>query len=414
MAGFIESLLISAAIGGIIGLEREHTKKQTIVGVRTFALVSLLGLLITELASQHSLIYAVVGLVGVFAITTSFYFFRATHFRHAIGLTTIVMIPISYLLGALVSFGFVIEAIAATVLITYVLVERGAVHRLVERISRREIIDGLVFGLIAFVLYPLVPREPYYIFNYPIDLQIFSLTVIIVSAVSFVSHVIMKFVHKRAILISSFLGGLVSSLATVVLFAKEKRLSFNAFLLSFSSSAAGSLTRNLILLAGVSPLLFQTSFPVFLVPLAFLLMVTAFFSSQVSLTNARYVFNKPISMRFVLEFAFVLFFITLVVNVISLQTSSILLFLSLAIGGVVSSASVIASIASLHASGTFSQSQAVIGLAIALIGSTVSNTIFVFRDHEPHHRLQLLFLVLVSVAVIILGFFASQYQLFGG
>ncbi len=344
MLSFLEKLLVAAAIGGIIGLEREHTKKQTLLGVRTFALVSLFGMLLNELTGGAASISSVVGLVGVFALTLSFYYFRATHYRNAIGITTIVMLPIVYLLGMLVSLSYALEAIAATVLMAYVLVERGTVHRLVEHISRREIIDGLVFGLIAFVLYPLVPGEPFHLLGFTLNLRLLFNTILLVSAISFVSHVVLKFVHRRAVLVASFLGGLVSSLATVMLFSKEKHRNFTAFKLSFTSSTAGSVLRDFVLLGALSPFLVIYALPLFLLPLAAFSVLTWYYSKSVDLRQVQFIFHRPISLKFVVEFAIILFAVNVMVDWVTLLPSSALLYASMFLGGAVNSASVMATV----------------------------------------------------------------------
>ncbi len=408
MLSFLEKLLVAALIGGVIGLEREHTKHQTLVGVRTFSLISLFGMLLSELAGGYSPWAILVGLVGILALTLSFYYFRATHFKNAIGMTTILVMPLTYVLGVLVSVGYVLEAIAATVLMAYVLVERGAVHRLVEHISRREIMDGLLFALLAFVLYPLVPVEPVRVLGLQVNVQLFFTTIILVSAISFLSHVVLKFVHKKAVLVASFFGGLVSALATVMLFSREKHWNFQAFKLSFASSASGSLLRDLILLAGLSPLLFSSSLALFLLPLASFACLTWYYSSKANLRKMQFVFNRPIRLSFVFEFAAILFAITLLLGYVASHESPFLLYLSLFVGGAINSASAIASVASFFAGGKMSLEGAVASLALALMGSAVAKLAVMLNHPEPKYRLQVLFLVVFSVAVTLAAFQISK------
>ncbi len=315
--GFIEKLLIAVAIGGVIGLEREHTKRQTLVGLRTFSLIALLGMLLTELSSGYYYLASLVGLVGIFALMTAFYYFRATHMKHALGLTTAIMLPVTYVFGVLVSLGYVLEAIACAVISAYVLVERRELHHLVELESKREILDGLVVALIAFVIYPLVPEDQIKVLGQEFSAKAFFLTVVFVSLISFISHIILRFARKNAVLYASFLGGLVSSLATVTLFAKDPRAGFGELKLSFTSSTAGSVLRDFLLLGFLNTALFERSLAVFLLPLAGFSLLTRLYSKQVDLRKIELAFHRPISLSFVFEFAAILFVISLSVGYFS-------------------------------------------------------------------------------------------------
>ncbi|MFH1257697.1 MAG: MgtC/SapB family protein, partial [Candidatus Micrarchaeota archaeon] len=68
----LQKLVLAVAIGAIVGLEREHTKKQTLLGLRTFSLISLLGMILTELSKDTYYIASSIGLLGIFGISISF------------------------------------------------------------------------------------------------------------------------------------------------------------------------------------------------------------------------------------------------------------------------------------------------------------------------------------------------------
>ena len=53
MTDFVFLALLSIAVGGLIGLERERGKKEPILGMRTFALVSFLGFLLSFFAGSE-------------------------------------------------------------------------------------------------------------------------------------------------------------------------------------------------------------------------------------------------------------------------------------------------------------------------------------------------------------------------
>ncbi|MFH0923092.1 MAG: MgtC/SapB family protein [Candidatus Micrarchaeota archaeon] len=97
LVDFVSKAILTLAIGGLIGLEREHAKQ--IVGVRTFALTALLGFL---LSFQQSELFSAVGLAGMFAFSTLFYYFKAKHVPEGWGVTTPLMLPYSFLMGSLI------------------------------------------------------------------------------------------------------------------------------------------------------------------------------------------------------------------------------------------------------------------------------------------------------------------------
>lgn len=405
----LEKLCIAIVIGGIVGLEREHTKKQTLLGVRTFALIALLGMFLTELSRDYFFIASAIGLVGIFALTISFYFFRATNFKHSIGLTTIIMLPMTYIFGMLISLNYLIETIASTVIVTYVLIEKGEVHHLVEKISRREIVDFLLFAVIAFVIYPLVPTEGFDFFGQLINLQSFVQTVILISLISFISHIIARVIKHNAVLYASFFGGLISSLATVMLFARDRKVNLDALRLSFTSSSAGSILRDALLLLLLSVPLFRSNLFLFAIPILGFLLLTQYFSKGISLGHFKFIYNEPISILFVIRFALVLFVITTVTTAVFDVSQNTLLYLELLIAGAVNSASVIASVAFLFANGNLPQETATNGIFFGLLGSALSKLVVAGNKTGTEHLKNISILVVLSLILLALGHAASWY-----
>ncbi len=403
----LEKLALAIAIGGIIGLEREHTKKQTLLGLRTFSLISLLGMLLTDLSRDNYYIASSIGLVGIFGLTISFYFFKATHFKHSLGLTTIVMLPLTYILGMLISFNYILEAIAATVLVTYVLIEKGEVHHLVERISRREIVDFLIFLVIAFVLYPLAPSEGNHLFGHPINIQSFVLTVTLISLLSFASHVITRVIRTNAVLYASFFGGLISSLATVMLFARDRKVNLDALKLSFTSSSAGSILRDGVLLAFLSITLFMKAIPIFAVPMAGFLLLTQYYSKGVNLSHFRFICKQPISLWFVVRFAALLFIVTNVTNALFGVTIREIFYLALFAAGLVNSASVIASVGFLFNSSSITSEMATNGILLGLLGSAASKLAVALNKGQWENSGSIGRLVIISILLLAVGYLLS-------
>ncbi|MBI5225539.1 MgtC/SapB family protein [Candidatus Micrarchaeota archaeon] len=403
----LQKMLLSLAVGAILGLEREHSKRQTILGIRTFSLISITGLLLTELSKDYYYIASSIGLVGIFALALFFYFFRATHLKNALGLTTVMMLPLTYVLGMLISANFILESIAATVIIAYVLIEKGEVHHLVEMISRREIVDFLIFSVIAFVIYPLIPSSSYAFLGWKLNPQSFVLSVILISFLSFVSHVIVRVIKHNAVLYASFFGGLISSLATVMLFARDKKVTLDALKLSFTSSSAGSILRDALLLVFINLPLFRSSAFIFLIPIVAFLFLTQYYSKGLKLENFKFIYNEPISLSFVLKFAGVLFAVTAVTSIIATVSPGPLFYISMLAAGGVNSASVIASVAFLFTSGALPESVAINSIFLGLLGSALSKLAITSNKSQWGNSKSVLLLICLSLVFLIAGYFAS-------
>ena len=85
---FLQKMGLAILIGALLGLEREHTKHQEIAGLRTFALISLLGS-VTVIVSEQLLknfILVYIGFVAVAVFAIAMYVTGAR--RKHVGFTT--------------------------------------------------------------------------------------------------------------------------------------------------------------------------------------------------------------------------------------------------------------------------------------------------------------------------------------
>lgn len=210
---FLQEILLSIAVGALIGVEREHTKHQIITGVRTIALISLLGTLsvmISKLASN--LIYVpYLCLLAVIGCTFLLYYFRAKKLE-AIGMTTVLTLPLAFILGIMIGFDLYIEAISGAILTTILLLSRDYSHLFVKKLTDAEIADAMLFGIICFIIYPIAfvmsPPTPVILYGgFSINLQSFLFVVIIVSLISFISFLLLRFWGQKALPLTGFLGG---------------------------------------------------------------------------------------------------------------------------------------------------------------------------------------------------------------
>ncbi len=348
---FLQQIALSIAVGALIGIEREHTKHQIITGVRTIALISLLGTLsvmISELSGN--LVYVpYLCMLAVIGYTFLLYYFRAKKFE-ALGLTTVLTLPLAFILGVLVGFDLYIEAISGAILTTIILLSRDYSHLFVKKLTDEEIADAMLFATICFIIYPIAfvlsPPNPITVYGaFSVNLQSFLFIVIVVSLISFISFLLMCFWGAKAFPITGFLGGLINSVATVEsLASKSKERPSPLYITGLAMASSAMLLRNLFLVLLLSPQIFNLIvIPVVAMVLVFTLQI---FRSAPSKTHkTELLFKQPFSVVSGLRFGVELFAVMLLVYLIS-QFSPRNMGIAAFIGGLASSASVVASISS--------------------------------------------------------------------
>lgn len=270
---FLLKLAISLAIGGLIGLEREQHRDHELVvaGVRTYPLIAMGGFLFAFIELILHIPAVLMGL-GVFgAIAIVYIFIR--HSMKLTGFTSPVAILITYIIGVLVGYGHFVEAVSVGVATTFLLLAKGRLHEFALAVTQAEMMGALQFILVAFILYPLtLTMGPLIIRGFIVsDIINFSsvmLTVILVSLISFVSFLAIRyFGSSKGLAFSGIMGGLVNSEAAAASLSnyvvKNPDLATQA-LAGILLANAGMLARNIII-SGLSDTTFRVAI-VLLVP----------------------------------------------------------------------------------------------------------------------------------------------------
>lgn len=219
----LPQFLTSLAIGLLIGMERERNPSAK-AGLRTFALVSLLGTLVALIAEKMGAPWMLIaGLLSVAAMIIASYRNVPTE-NNDPGTTTVAALLICYLLGILVWLGFsklsVILAIGTTTLLYF----KPELQGITQRLTRKDLVSILQFSVLSFVILPILPDEnygPYGAFN---PYQGWMM-VVLISGLSLAGYVALRMTGQRfGAPLLGFLGGLVSSTATTLVYAKHSKL----------------------------------------------------------------------------------------------------------------------------------------------------------------------------------------------
>ncbi|MCX8115332.1 MAG: DUF4010 domain-containing protein [Burkholderiaceae bacterium] len=262
----------SFGIGLLVGIERERNPYAK-AGVRTFALIAVLGTLCALLASEANSGWVLaVGLAIVGAAIAGAYFADPRTTADDSGTTTVIAALTVFGLGALNYYGEPALAVALGVGMTALLYFKAELEGTAQKLTARDIRSMLQFGAVSLVVLPLLPNEaygPYGVLN-PFNVW---LMVVLVSGVSLAGYVAWRLtLARKGLLLTGVLGGLVSSTATTLVYARHARQATHtpaAALVVIVLANATMLARVLLIVTIVAP----RAAPTIAVPIALALLL---------------------------------------------------------------------------------------------------------------------------------------------
>ncbi|MBZ5588037.1 MAG: MgtC/SapB family protein [Acidobacteriia bacterium] len=217
-------ILLVLFLSFLLGLEREgrkaHAGHYIFGGVRTFPLIGLVGYAMALVAGQQLLSVAL-GFVVVGAFLLVSYLHKLASSEDA-GVTTEVSGLVTYLLGAVVCYGYYWIAVTIVVLAMLLLELKAALEGLTERIPSEDVVTFTKFLLLTVVILPAVPNREFgsFLIN-PFRTWII---VIAVSGISYGSYVLQRVTRKRGgVVLAALLGGAYSSTVMTVALARRAR-----------------------------------------------------------------------------------------------------------------------------------------------------------------------------------------------
>jgi uncharacterized membrane protein (DUF4010 family) len=211
---------LALAIGLMVGLERgwhsrADSEGQRVAGIRTFALIGLVGGIVGTLADELDGLFAALAFLAVTAVIVVAHLGRlrlGTDF----GMTTQIAAVATFALGLLSVQGDMAVAAAAGVVMTALLASKAMLHRWIERINQLELSAAIQLLVISVVLLPVLPDRgfgPGGVVN-PYTLW---WIVVLLAGLSFVGYIAVRVAGPdRGILATALLGGMVSSTAVTL------------------------------------------------------------------------------------------------------------------------------------------------------------------------------------------------------
>ncbi|MFY9260556.1 MAG: MgtC/SapB family protein [Gallionella sp.] len=218
----LPSFLTSIAIGLLIGLERERNPSAK-AGLRTFALVAMFGTLTAFLSNKVGSPWLLVGgLLTVAAMIIAAYHHQPDK-ENDPGTTTVIALLLCYGLGAMVWYEQAKLAVMLAIGVTALLYFKPELRGFSQRMARRDLVAALQFCVLTFIILPILPNQdygPYSAFN-PYQAW---LMVVLISGISLAGYAALHLVGTRyGAPLLGILGGLASSTATTLIYAKHSK-----------------------------------------------------------------------------------------------------------------------------------------------------------------------------------------------
>jgi uncharacterized membrane protein (DUF4010 family) len=216
------ALSLSLGLGLLIGLQRERVGSE-FGGIRTFPLVALLGTVSGFLAER----WGAFVLLGSFLALASVVLVGNLNKRgrpdDTSGQTTEVAALLTYACGALLTTDYRPAGIVVGGLTAVLLHLKQPMHAFAGRLSQRDLQGIMRFAIVSLIVLPLLPAQtfgPYDVLN-PREIWWMVVLIVGIGLAGYISYRL--FSGSAGILFAGVLGGLVSSTATTVAYARRVR-----------------------------------------------------------------------------------------------------------------------------------------------------------------------------------------------
>lgn len=207
---------------GVERLQHRNAEQPSFAGIRTFMLISVFGALCGWLSRiSLGLLPFEVGLGCIAALATTAYVIQQRVRGDSVGITTEVAALVVYVLGAITLLGHLGLAVALAIVTAALLALKKPLHEAVKLIRPEELLATLRLLFASFIVLPLLPNrtlDPWAALN-PYKLW---WLVILISGLSMIGYVTVRiWGSARGTVITGLFGGLVSSTAVTLTFARQ-------------------------------------------------------------------------------------------------------------------------------------------------------------------------------------------------
>jgi uncharacterized membrane protein (DUF4010 family) len=387
-------VVVALALGLLVGLEREWSNKD--IGVRTFAMTALLGLLATLLGPPLLMLGGVAVLILIV-----FANLRGLLVARKLEATTSTALAVVFLLGVLVGEGHLFTPVACAIIVAMLLSLKPQLRAFAGGLIQQEVRSALVLGLLGFVIWPILPNhfiDPWQLVQPRED----WITVVVIACLGFLNYVLLRVYGSKGIYVTAILGGLVNSTATAAELTSILSGSGLVGLVvpAILLTSVSMFLRNLLILAIFAPGAIRTA----ALPLIAMALIAAYWiyrdrhkAAGVE-RNMALDLGSPVSLGKVSSFA-VLFLVLQIVATLGQRFMGNAGFQIVSIlGGLFSSASTAAAAANMAMHGRVSPAQAGLAVVLTSISSALVNLPIALRKAKSVMR-ELIFSSLLQIGV---------------
>jgi uncharacterized membrane protein (DUF4010 family) len=222
---FVKFILVTL-FSLLIGLEQRRlhigNEMGSLFGTdRTFTLFGILGFILYIISPQNLIPFLGGGFV--IAVFLSIFYFQKIQQQKKFGLTSLVIALITYCLAPLIYTQpdwMVLLIVVAIFIITEI---KDTLFEFSKKFDNKEFITLAKFLVVAGVILPLLPDAPISA-GINISPYKFWMAIVAVSAISYFSYLLKKFVFPDSgIILTGILGGMYSSTATTIILARKSK-----------------------------------------------------------------------------------------------------------------------------------------------------------------------------------------------
>jgi uncharacterized membrane protein (DUF4010 family) len=208
----------------LMGLEQRRryiqSEPETLFGTdRTFTFIGILGFILWVIEPEDHYLYMGGGVVV--STLLGIYYFQKMAKQNMFGLTAILIALITYCFAPLVITQPHWLTLIIVVTVLFLAELKETFLEVSKKFDKDEFITLGKFIVIAGIILPIVPDEQVFSFIQLSPYKVW-LAVVIISAISYFSYLLNKFVFTNSgILVTGILGGLYSSTATSIILARK-------------------------------------------------------------------------------------------------------------------------------------------------------------------------------------------------
>lgn len=390
---------VALFIGLLVGLQREYSydaeqkpEEVTAAGLRTFALLGLLGATAAFAAERMGSAWPFVAIVVMLGSMLAIAYYQ-TAVHGSIGMTTEVAGFMVILAGAVAYWQQLTLAVALGVVTTSLLSFKLELHTFARRLTREDIVAALKFALITAIVLPVLPNEP--ISTTPpfdvLNLYKIWLMVVLISAISFLGYGLIKLVGSRqGIGLTGLLGGLVSSTAVTLSFSQRSQKHSQMakpFALAIMVAWTVMFARVLLEVATVNwPLLLQLWLPIVAAAVAGLVYCGYLYLAPQGDEQEEVTVANPFELGPAITFGLMYGAILLVGRAAQYYLGDVGVYASSILSGLVDVDAITLSVSELNRGGNLADQTAVRAIVLAAMSNTVVKGGIVLTSGSPSLR----------------------------